>query len=65
MTGHTYSDYPNQLVYSFAAASRLLGMHPTTLFRLAKDGVVHTVDTPQGRKIHRDEIRRLSGEDAA
>lgn len=60
--GNTAADFPKQSIYSFAAAARILGRHPTTLFRQAKDGTLKTVDTPLGRRIHRDEIRRQSGE---
>ncbi|MEF0939871.1 hypothetical protein [Rhizobium sp. BR 362] len=62
MTGRTFSNYPAQRIYSFAAASRILGRHVSTLFRQAKEGTLKTVDTPLGRRIHVDEIRRQSGE---
>ncbi|MFS8115195.1 hypothetical protein QD460_26015 [Rhizobium jaguaris] len=60
--GNTAANYPEQLLYTFPAAGRILGLHPTTLFRQAKDGTLRTVETPFGRRIHRDEIRRQSGE---
>lgn len=63
MTGRTFSNFPEQTIYSFAAAGRILGRHPSTLFRQAKEGTLRTVQTPLGRRIHRDEIRRQSGED--
>lgn len=62
MAGLTFSNFPEQMIYSFAAAARILGRHPSTLFRQAKDGTLRTVDTPLGRRIHRNEIRRQSGE---
>ena len=58
----TPSNFPEQTIYTFAAASRILGRHVSTLFRQAKDGTLKVVDTPVGRRIHRDEIRRQSGE---
>jgi len=60
--GRTAANFPQQTIYTFAAAAKVLGRHPTTLFRQAKDGTLRTVDTPVGRRIHRDEIRRQSGE---
>jgi hypothetical protein len=52
-------------IYTFAAAAKLLGRHPTTLFRQARDGTLRTVYTPVGRRIHIDELRRQSGEEIA
>ena len=49
----------------FAAAARLLGVHVTTAFKWAQDGKLKTVETPVGRRIHLDEIRRQAGETAA
>jgi hypothetical protein len=34
----------------------------TTLHKRARDGTLKTVNTPVGRRIHRDEIRRQCGE---
>lgn len=62
MRGRTPSNFPEQTIYTFAAASRILGRHVSTLFRQAQDGTLKVVDTPIGRRIHRDEIRRQSGE---
>ncbi len=59
----TAANFPQQTVYTFAAAARILGRHVTTLFRQAREGLVKTVDTPVGRRIHIDEIRRQSGEE--
>ncbi|CAN7197649.1 hypothetical protein LJR010_000506 [Ensifer adhaerens] len=56
------ANFPEQIVYSFVAAARILGRHVTTLHRQAKDGRLRTVDTPVGRRVHRDEIRRQIGE---
>jgi predicted site-specific integrase-resolvase len=60
--GNTAANFPEQTIYTFAAAAKILGRHPTTLFRQAKAGTLRTVNTPVGRRIHRDEIRRQSGE---
>jgi len=57
-------DFPHQEIYSFAATSRLLGVHVTTLYRWAKAGQLKTVDTPSGRRINREEIQRQSSEAA-
>ena len=62
MAGRSVANFPEQLVYTFASAARVLGSHPSSLFRHAKDGKLKTVDTPLGRRIHRDEILRQSGE---
>ena len=51
-----------QRVFGIAAAARVLGVHVTTAHRWAKDGKLRTIDTPLGRRVHIDEIRRLSGE---
>ncbi len=59
------ADYPQQVVYSFSAGARILGKHPATLFRWAKSGQLKTVETPFGRGIHRNEIRRQAGEEEA
>ena len=45
-----------------APDSRILGVHVTTLHKRARDGKLKTVNTPVGRRIHRDEIRRQCGE---
>lgn len=60
--GITATNFPNQTIYTFAATSRILGVHVTTLHKRARDGKLKTVNTPVGRRIHRDEIRRQSGE---
>ena len=52
---------PTQTIYTFAATSRILGVHVTTLHKRARDGKLKTVNTPVGRRIHRDEIRRQYG----
>lgn len=62
--GVAFFNYPRQTIYTFSAAAKILGRHPTTLFRQAKVGSLRTVDTPFGRRIHRDEIARQSGEAA-
>ncbi|MGR9297797.1 hypothetical protein ACU8L5_21170 [Rhizobium leguminosarum] len=62
--GAAFFNYPTQTIYTFSAAAKILGRHPTTLFRQAKGGSLRTVDTPFGRRIHRDEIARQSGETA-
>ena len=54
-----------QRLYTFAAAARLLGVHVTTAFKWAREGKLKTVETPVGRRIHLDEIRRQAGETAA
>ena len=60
--GITATNFPNQTIYTFAATSRILGVHVTTLHKRARDGKLKTVNTPVGRRIHRDEIRRQCGE---
>ena len=60
--GITATNFPNQTIYTFAATSRILGVQVTTLHKRARDGKLKTVNTPVGRRIHRDEIRRQSGE---
>ena len=60
--GITATYFPNQTIYTFAATSRILGVHVTTLHKRARDGKLKTVNTPVGRRIHRDEIRRQCGE---
>ena len=60
--GITATNFPNQTIYTFAATSRILGVHVTTLHKRARDGRLKTVNTPVGRRIHRDEIRRQCGE---
>ena len=51
-----------QRVFAIAAAGRVLGVHETTAHRWVRDGKLQTIDTPLGRRVHIDEIRRLSGE---
>lgn len=60
--GNTCANFPEQTIYTFAAAARILGCDTSTLFRHASVGLLKTVDTPVGRRIHRDEIRRHTGE---
>ena len=60
--GNTATNFPNQTIYTFAATSRILGVHVTTLHKRARDGKLKTVNTAVDRRIHRDEIRRQCGE---
>ena len=60
--GSSSANYPEQPIYSFPAAARILGRHVTTLFRDAKNGKLQTITTPFGRRIHRNEIQRQAGE---
>ena len=54
-----------QRVFTVAAAARVLGVHATTAWRWIQHGKLETIDTPLGRRVHVDEIRRLSGETTA
>ena len=58
----TAVNFPEQTIYTFAATSRILGVHVTTLHKRARDGKLKTINTPVGRRIHRNEIRRQCGE---
>lgn len=62
MPHQSSSKYPMRRLYSFAAAAEILGKSKQTLFRWAYEGRLVTVDTPVGRHIHVDEIRRWLGE---